>query len=621
MLNTKTKQFLVPFVLMMVVNLATFSLNTGYFGMGLTLHVGLIPISGLLFGPFGALGLVIANIICDVLRGYDPMFFIFGEIFTFIVSCMAYKLWYHKFVWRKQITKPLLNNTNNIIVFLFIILICSIIFSLGTVKTAYFAYSEENGMYFTVMFQYFLNFVNASFIFGILGMWLSKKISFNYLPSPQKSKIPEDKLEKAILYLLIIVVVIVALGDFVLAPNVNLFIIELIVLIILILAFITRPINVKIYDVDYTSITEKIMNRFFLITLIITVGGMLVLMDVFNIDVSMIETFLNVDFILAIFFIPSLFVLRYIEKKVVNPIISFSKINEFIRENEKIESEGLLDIYSDYVGDEDEVGFLATSYSDLIKHNNHYIENIRKIEGEKERIKAELSIAEKIQQANLPTEAIDNEYYTVNGYSQPAKEVGGDFFDYYPLDDDNLAIVIGDASGKGVPAALLAIITQSIIKQLLKHDSNPSKVLYSLNNQLYENNSEVMFITLWLGIYNKNTHKLIFSNAGHNPPLIRENDEFGYLSLDEGIVLGILEDYEFKNEEITLDEEIVIYTDGITDANNSYNEMYGEDNLLGFFNNYKSDRDPIRPLLGDIKDFTGECEQFDDMTLLYLKIK
>ncbi|MBR3141411.1 MAG: serine/threonine-protein phosphatase, partial [Methanobrevibacter sp.] len=218
-------------------------------------------------------------------------------------------------------------------------------------------------------------------------------------------------------------------------------------------------------------------------------------------------------------------------------------------------------------------------------------------------------------------EALETDEFIVNGYSHPAKEVGGDFFDYYMIDDDNLAIVIGDASGKGVPAAILAMITQVIIKQLIKHETDPSKVLCSLNNQISANNSESMFITIWLGIYNKSSKKIIFSNAGHNPPLIKENGEFKYLDIDTGLVLGIMEDFGYVKEEITLTNELVLYTDGITDANNNHNEMYGEDRLLKFFNEFKSDEGPIIPLLKDISEFTEDAQQYDDMTLLYLKDK
>ena len=327
------------------------------------------------------------------------------------------------------------------------------------------------------------------------------------------------------------------------------------------------------------------------------------------------------DILLIIFFIPSLVVLRYIEVKVIEPILSFSKIEDFIHENEKIESDGLINIYSRYINEKTEIGTLARSYTDLIKFNNNYIENIREIEGEKERIKAELDIAAKIQVSNLPKEAIENDNYIVDGYSKPAKEVGGDFCDYYEIDDDNIAIVIGDASGKGIPAAILAMNTQVSIKQLLKHDKDPSKILYLLNNQLAENNSESMFITLWLGIYNVSSGKLIFSNGGHEPPLIKENNKYEYMNIESGLVLGIIEDFKFVKEEIILSDEIILYTDGITDANNKNDEMYGMDNLLNFFNNFKNKKKMIEGLLKDINKFTQGYEQFDDMTLLYLKIK
>ena len=189
------------------------------------------------------------------------------------------------------------------------------------------------------------------------------------------------------------------------------------------------------------------------------------------------------------------------------------------------------------------------------------------------------------------------------------------------IDEENLAIVIGDASGKGVPAALVAMITQVIIKQLIKHNHDPSEVLYSLNNQICSNNPESMFLTLWLGIYNKTTKKLTFSNAGHNPPLIKENGHFKYLKIETGIVIGIVEDFDYIDEELTLTDELVIYTDGITDANNLQNEMYGEERLLSFLNEFKDDNDPILPLLDNINSFSNGANQYDDMTLAYLKIK
>jgi sigma-B regulation protein RsbU (phosphoserine phosphatase) len=330
-----------------------------------------------------------------------------------------------------------------------------------------------------------------------------------------------------------------------------------------------------------------------------------------------ISTFILTDILLLLFMIPSLAVLRVVEKQAIRPMLDFSQIEDFVSEGEKIESDGLVKVYSDYLDEPTEVGVLARSYTDLINYNNRYIDNIAQIEGEKERIKAELDIATTIQAARLPTEAIETDNFIVEGSSRPAKEVGGDFFDYYMLDEDNLALIIGDASGKGVPAALLAVITQEVARQIIKNERDPSRVLYMLNNQLCENNPEMMFITLWLGIYNKNEKTITFSNAGHNPPLIKDNGEFRLLEVNNGLVLGVMEDFEFVSEKIPFSSELVVFTDGITDATSIDDKMYGEDNLIDFFNS--NDYNQIDLLFDKIDEFSKGTEQFDDMTVLILK--
>ena len=371
------------------------------------------------------------------------------------------------------------------------------------------------------------------------------------------------------------------------------------------------------------------MNIFLITSLIILIIGYVIVSDdvlAFALDAYLpidlgeviILVFLAMDIFFIIFFIPSFLVLKYIENNVINPIVSFSRIEKFIKKGDRIESDGLVKVYSEYVNQDDEIGMLARSYTSLINYTNEYIENIHQIEGEKQKIEAELRIAEKIQKSNLPTERIANENYCIFGFSQPAKEVGGDFYDYYELDDDNVAVVIGDASGKGIPAAILSTIAQSIIKQLLKTERDPSKVMYLLNNQLCENNSESMFITLWLGIYNSKTKMLTFSNAGHNTPVIMEDGKFKSIEVDTGIALGIWEDYEFIKEEIPICNKMILYTDGITDAMNSDEEFYGENKLIDFLNNHNSENKIVTKLLEDINKFTGSEEQFDDMTLVIL---
>ena len=623
-MKSKLKKIAISYLMIFIIFLALSSNEMWELGLE-SPYVGLLFVLGLLLGPYGSLGAVLANITLDFLNGYAPIEIIPSEIFSFGVSYLAYKLWYSGFKANK-ITKPILDNIYHLILFLSSIFLCGFIYSAihGSLFGIFFT-PKIDKFYFI---SYLMNFINIAFIFGILGIWLSKKIDFVEIPKKSEKHV-NKKLYRILFYSLVIVTIITSIS-LILEVDRSISIVEVILTGILLFSYLTKPFEYEIEPYDKNTIIESIIRNFLRITLIIASIGMvisflghnyIVSLDNSNIYLHLMPALIITDITILLFFIPGIIILKNIEETVIDPISSFSEIEGFINENEKIESEGLVEIYSKYINEQNEIGTLARSYTELINHNNSYIENIREIEGEKERINTELYIATRIQAAALPTEAIETDDFIVEGYSKPAKEVGGDFFDYYMLDDDNLAIVIGDASGKGVPAALVAMITQMMLKQMLKQDQNPSKILYLLNNQLNENNSESMFLTLWLGIYNKTSKKLTFSNAGHNPPLIKENGEFKYLDIDSGIVLGIMEDFNYINEEITLKNEIVIYTDGITDANNKENEMYGEDRLLNFFNEFKENDNPIKPLLEDIHNFTEDAEQYDDMTLLHLKIK
>ena len=622
-MKSKIKKILISFVLIIFVNFVSDLDILFDFGM-IRPDIGLLYVLGLFLGPYGALGAVLGDILVGSMDGSSFIELFSSAIFSFGVSYLAYKLWYSGFKSNK-VTKPILDNFYHFSLFLSSILVCGFVYAVF--QGYIFELSLNQKIAELGFFIYFFNFINVAFILGIIGIWLSKKIDFIDTPKVFKKSF-NKKLYRILFYSLIIVSILLFIS-FILDIDYNIVIVELILDVILLFAYLTKPFEHKIELHDKNTIIEKIINSFIVITLAIAVFGVLITYMIYNyvidIDINLylqiMPGFIITDMILLIFLIPTMFILKYIENKIIVPISSFSEIEKFIKENEKIETEGLVNLYSRYVDENNEIGILARSYTELIEYNNNYIENIREIEGEKKRIEAELDIATRIQASRLPTEAIKTNEFTVNGYSHPAKEVGGDFFDYYMLDEDNLAIVIGDASGKGVPAALLAMITQVMIKQLLKDEINPSKVLYLLNDQICENNSESMFLTLWLGIYNKTTKKLIFSNAGHNPPLIKSSDKFKYMDIDSGIVLGVMEDFEFVDEELTLSNELVLYTDGITDANNIDGEMYGEDRLLNFFNEFKSDDDPINPLLNNIRSFTEDAEQYDDMTLVYLRIK
>lgn len=621
-MNIKLKKTIIPFILMLIFNLSVYSIFNLNYGAGMHPHIGIIFISGLLFGPYGALGASLGNLICDLFRGYSLIVSLISFIITFGVSLLTYKLWYEQSRNRTVITKPKLNNTAQFIYFIIIIIVSASIYAIAHQEIFLMFAPDTRVIIYNIGFRYWLNFINSSFIMGIVGIWISQKIDFVHVPQKSEREI-NKKLYYALGILLVISVIGSATTDYLLIS------VETLLIIVLLYSYLSKPIVCEVKEIDTHSISEKIMNNFLVATLIILIFAYIISGDssltksvvrILPMQIDEIESSIMIfaDLLLAVFLIPSLGVLRYIENTVIKPITKFSQIEEFINEGDKIESEGLLKTYAEYDNEENEIGDLARSYTELIQHNNNYIENIREIEGERERIRTELNIAEKIQRANLPTICIENEKYQVYGYSEPAKEVGGDFFDYYAIDDENLLIAIGDASGKGIPAALLSSVTQSLIKQKAKSTRDPSKILESLNNQLCENNPELMFITLWLGIYNEKTNKLRYSNAGHAHPFIKENGEFKKLEVDNGIAIGILENFEYKSKEISIEDVLFLYSDGITDARNSKNDFYGEDNLIEFLNNADFTKNMVDDLLNNINEFTKGEEQYDDMTVLAL---
>ena len=327
---------------MVSINLATYYFAIGKnFAEGYSPHLGIIFISGLLFGPYGALGSVLGNALCDLIRGYGITITIISELMSFAISVLAYKLWYEKFRIRKIITKPNLNDTTQMIIFMGIILVCGAIFSLIAKKLFFFYRPETRPISLLIGIRYFMNFVNSAFIFGIIGMLFSKHIDFIDVPKKSNRKF-NAKLYKIIGILLVASTLIITITDYYFNPNNLIIIVEIIILMGLLLFYITKPITVEVQEVHYNRIPERIMKIFLITTLFILIVGYAIASDqvlayVLNlylpidIDEVIIFVFLIMDIIFIIFFIPSILILRYIENYVINPIISFSEIEKFIK--------------------------------------------------------------------------------------------------------------------------------------------------------------------------------------------------------------------------------------------------------------------------------------------------
>lgn len=245
--------------------------------------------------------------------------------------------------------------------------------------------------------------------------------------------------------------------------------------------------------------------------------------------------------------------------------------------------------------------------------------------------RVELDVATQIQQSVLPCTFPafpERKEFDIYAVMNPAKEVGGDFYDFYFVDEDHLALVIADVSGKGIPAALFMMTVRTLLKSLVLSKESPDQVMATANDRLCANNEAGMFVTVWLGVYEISTKKLTFVNAGHNPPLLLQGDVWHYLdhkTYKRGIMLGIREHVKYRSNEIVLnkDELLFLYTDGITEANNAKKELYGERRLkqCAEDHSHAAADDFIKEICQDVTTFAGEAEQFDDMTMLALRVQ
>ncbi len=237
------------------------------------------------------------------------------------------------------------------------------------------------------------------------------------------------------------------------------------------------------------------------------------------------------------------------------------------------------------------------------------------------RIDKELEYAKQIQLSALPTNFPSGEDYNIFAQMIAAKEVGGDFYDFYKLNENTLAFLVADVSGKGIPAAMFMMTAKTIIKDLAESGMAVNDIFTKANQKLCENNESGMFVTAWMGILDVPSGKLTFANAGHNPPLLkRANGTFEYLKTRAGFVLAGMEGVRYRVNELTLHQgdRLFLYTDGVPEATNAENELYGENRLLSFMNkNLALDPTKLLPKLKkDIDKFVGDAPQFDDITML-----
>ena len=274
-----------------------------------------------------------------------------------------------------------------------------------------------------------------------------------------------------------------------------------------------------------------------------------------------------------------------------------------------------------------EIGQLAKMIDVMEKDIITYIKNLTKITQEKEQIRAELDVATQIQADMLPRifpPFPDRKEFDIYASMTPAKEVGGDFYDFFMIDDNHLALVIADVSGKGVPAALFMVIAKTLIKNRALTGGTPSEILHDVNNQLCEGNEADLFVTVWLGILEISTGKITASNAGHEYPAIKHvNSSYELYKTKQSPAVATMEGLKFRQTEFNLmpGDYLYLYTDGVAEATNIHEELFGTGRMIDALNNIHDDSvsEIINEMKKAVDDFTGEAPQFDDVTMICVK--
>ena len=245
------------------------------------------------------------------------------------------------------------------------------------------------------------------------------------------------------------------------------------------------------------------------------------------------------------------------------------------------------------------------------------------VNSEQQKTRTELEVAKEIQLATLPTEFVVNKDIEIQAELKAAKEVGGDFYDYFVLDEEHVGLLIGDVSGKGIPAAMFMMKTITCFRNYASLTRTPAEILKEVNRVLNKGNDSSMFVTCFYAVVNTKTGEIKFANAGHNPPVIGKTGSYKFLKCKTGFILGPLKEVPVVDETYQLNngETITLYTDGITEAKNEKSELYGEERLIALYNKkeYSCLVEMHHSLKDDIARFVGEAEQSDDMTYITLK--
>jgi sigma-B regulation protein RsbU (phosphoserine phosphatase) len=311
----------------------------------------------------------------------------------------------------------------------------------------------------------------------------------------------------------------------------------------------------------------------------------------------------------------------YIARSITKPLRSLAAATHVM-------SSGNFDVELPAARSNDEVGILTQDFQSMKESLKEYIKNLTETTAAKERIQSELNVATDIQASLLPRlfPAFPHRpEFDIFASMDPAKEVGGDFYDFFFIDDNHLCFLIADVAGKGVPAALYMMVAKTLLKSEGQRLGEPGHILSYVNNILAADNDSCMFATVLCAILDTRSGEVRFANAGHNPPLIIDSEGVRYLILKSGFVLGPMQDTLYETERLTMKpgDTLFLYTDGVTEATNFKEELYGDPQLLEDLQRVPGEdlKEMIYHIRSKVTGHANGAPQSDDVTMLAVKYK
>lgn len=613
----KSRKFIILFSMMVnviLILIGTFWFDNNY----IHLEFSSLLLLSLLLGPFSVLGFTIVEVLYWTLflGMTDPVVAFLSGSTLMVLGIMPWKLWY-ALEYQKRFEIPNMNSFYSfikIIIIVFFMILQTYLFS-NQIFTKTVNLTLET---------YYMIFI-LGLILLLLGMGMFGRLNIAvYTPKQIKKILPNRLYDLCLL-------ISIGISIFGLQSQNNIY---LFLTLIFSTIFLLKPLDEEVFKIKNTqklTIFYKAFISIFLILIIIPtiISASLTMTGFYEYGIT--SEFSNYLVILSGFFlailIPLVIYMVFLGTQVIRPIDQISSyLSEEISDDAELKN---LDENLKSITVNNEIKSLSESILNMEKEYIDYSANLLEVTKEKERYETELKLAHEIQYSMVPT---DFEKFNANnnlsiwGFMKAARDVGGDFYDYFKIDENHIGFVIGDVSGKGVPTALIMVKAMTLIRDYATYYSDLSDVLYEVNNELCKDNVEELFVGCWLGKLNTKTGELSYVNAGHKNPLIKKDDgEFEFPDTKPGLLLAGMEDMHYEKHIIHLkpNDMLFLYTDGVTATNDSSDKSYGEENLKKILNQNK-DNEPksiIEFFEEDINKYCNSNELIDDIALLVIKMK